>query len=331
MERTARIKYISDRLNQGHELTVAKVAARFEVSQKTIKRDIEYLRDTLRAPISYNTQRHSYEYGEYWDGLAFMDEHALLASAFIRAILNEFPYVPVLADDLVERFADIIPPSYERIVDCIRYELPELERPGDETTRAICQALRDDSCLEIAYTDTNGQESQRIIEPLRLVNYSGKWYCYAWDRLRQDVRNFLLSRMDILAFPSLPKSCPLLMEEIDTALSSSWGIYKGGDCQTATLRFTGWAAHALRTQVWHPDQVLVYKNPTTTCDTETSPAAAAPNSTMVELTLPVSNFTELLGRALRAGSQCEVLAPPEFRTRWQEEIAHMSRLAGPAP
>ena len=78
-----------------------------------------------------------------------MDEHALLASAFVRAILNEFPYIPVLAEDLVESFVSLVPTSYERIVDCIRYELPEMEQAGDESTRAICHALRD-NCQNIA-------------------------------------------------------------------------------------------------------------------------------------------------------------------------------------
>lgn len=226
MERTARIKYISDCLNEGQGLTVEAVASRFEVSEKTIKRDIEY--------------------------------------------------------------------------------------------------LRDNACLEIGYTDTNGQQSQRIIEPLRLVNYNGKWYCYAWDRLRESGRNFLLSRMAIQSFPSIGRTCPLSKEDIDTAISDSWGIYKGGDCRNATLRFTGWAAHALRTQVWHPDQVLADKSPAP----KDSAASVEP---VVEPTLPVSNFTELLGRALRAGSHCEVLAPPEFRTRWQEEIARMAQLATQPP
>jgi len=44
------------------------------------------------------------------------------------------------------------------------------------------------------------------------------------------------------------------------------------------------------------------------------------------MSLPVHDWTELLGRALRCGANCEVIGPPEFRTRWSEEIGKMKAL-----
>ncbi|MFA6007997.1 MAG: WYL domain-containing protein, partial [Candidatus Shapirobacteria bacterium] len=98
-------------------------------------------------------------------------------------------------------------------------------------------------------------------------------------------------------------------------LSSSYGIFKGNPIGRATLRFYGGAARAVREQVWHKDQTAIQ-------------VSLPDGSKALDLTLPVHDWTELLGRALRCGSNCEVVAPKDFRAQWKEEIGRMGELAG---
>ena len=83
---------------------------------------------------------------------------------------------------------------------------------------------------------------------------------------------------------------------------------------TATLRFFGGAARAVKIQQWHRDQQII-------------PAAEVSDPDALDLSLPVHDWTEILGRALRCGSNCEVLGPPEFRALWKEEIRKMGKRA----
>ena len=86
----ARIAWINEELSAGRALTAKKIAEKFEVTEKTAKRDIEYMRDQCMAPIVWNAGKRSYEYEHRWNGLEFVDEHSLLALAFVRAILGQF-------------------------------------------------------------------------------------------------------------------------------------------------------------------------------------------------------------------------------------------------
>ncbi|MDI9426980.1 MAG: WYL domain-containing protein, partial [Spirochaetota bacterium] len=58
------------------------------------------------------------------------------------------------------------------------------------------------------------------------------------------------------------------------------------------------------------------------------PVPDATDPDAIDLSLPVHNWTEILGRALRCGSNCEVLGPPEFRKLWEEEIKRMVEKVG---
>ncbi|MGO8695689.1 MAG: WYL domain-containing protein [Rectinemataceae bacterium] len=47
-----------------------------------------------------------------------------------------------------------------------------------------------------------------------------------------------------------------------------------------------------------------------------------------DITVPVADWTELLGRVLSFGSAAEALAPPELRKAWKDEIRRMGKKAG---
>lgn len=56
--------YIDQQIRKGTCPSAADLAARFECSERTIKRDIEFLRDRLNAPIQWNRSRNGYFYSE---------------------------------------------------------------------------------------------------------------------------------------------------------------------------------------------------------------------------------------------------------------------------
>lgn len=324
MSQTERIFHIDRSIREHGGVTVAEIAKKFEVCERQAKRDIEYMRDRLGAPIVWATHCRRYEYTASWDSLRFADEKSFLAFAFLKAILTEYHYVPIVSNDILTLLKEKIAGRYAAIAEKVRYELPDMESIDGDIAYALCQALLQSRELEITYTDSKGIESTRVIVPLRLVNYSGKWYCVALDSKSSEMRTFSVSRIrNAKTAPPCRKTISPPDSEIERYLSSSYGIFKGEPIGTATLRFYGGAARAVREQVWHRDQTI-------TPVPEFSPeGGGAPNATeAIDLTLPVRDWTELLGRALRCGSNCEVVAPEEFRAQWVEEIGRMGELAG---
>lgn len=314
MSQTERIFFIDRTIREHGGIATAQIAGHFEVSPRQAKRDIEYMRDRLDAPIVWSRSHSRYEYSEPWDGLRFADETSFFAFAFLKAILGHYSYVPVVSEETIDLLKTKIGGRYAAIADKVYYELPDLERIDGETAFALCQSLLDTGALDISYTDARGEPSERRIVPLRLVNYAGKWYCVAFDSKSRELRTFAVARMEGPRQAPLPEF-PLPGDaEIERYLFSSYGIFKGESLGTATLRFYGGAARAIRTQLWHRDQRL-------------NPANIPADPDAIDLSLPAHDWTELLGRALRCGASCEVLAPPEFRVRWKEEIRKMGEMA----
>ena len=316
MSQTERIFFIDRTIREHGGIAVSAIVSRFEICSRQAKRDIEYMRDRLDAPIVWSSDRRRYEYTFPWDSLRSADEKSFFAFAFLKAMLTEYHYVPVISNDILTLLQEKIAGRYASIAEKVSYELPDMESIDGDIAYALCQALLQPRELEITYTDSKGAESKRVIVPLRLVNYSGKWYCVALDSKSGEMRTFAVSRIRCAKTAQLSHKINLPQtSEVERYLSSSYGIFKGNPIGRATLRFYGGAARAVREQVWHKDQTAIQ-------------VSLPDGSKALDLTLPVHDWTELLGRALRCGSNCEVVAPKDFRAQWKEEIGRMGELAG---
>ena len=315
MSQTERIFFIDRTIREHGGIAVSAVVSRFEICSRQAKRDIEYMRDRLDAPIVWSAGRHRYQYSSSWDSLRSADEKSFLAFAFLKAMLSEYHYIPVISNDILTLLQEKIAGRYAGIAEKVSYELPDMESIDGDIAYALCQALLQPRELEITYTDSKGAESERVIIPLRLVNYAGKWYCVALDSKSGEMRTFAVSRIRCANTAQHSQKITLPQaSEVERYLSSSYGIFKGEPIGRATLRFYGGAARAVREQVWHKDQTAI-------------PVSLSDGSEALDLTLPVHDWTELLGRALRCGSNCEIMTPEGFRAQWREEIGRMGKLA----
>ncbi|MDQ3781960.1 MAG: WYL domain-containing protein, partial [Actinomycetota bacterium] len=68
------------------------------------------------------------------------------------------------------------------------------------TLAALAQACRDQERVRFAYRTREGVESERRVEPYRLVSAGRRWYLVAWDLVREDWRTFRVDRLrDLVA------------------------------------------------------------------------------------------------------------------------------------
>ena len=144
----------------------------------------------------------------------------------------------------------------------------------------------------------------------------------AWDLGRGALRTFHLSRVERLCLGrervAAPRPEGATEEEVERFVDSGFGIFKGSETVEATIRVHGSAAHLVARQEWHPAQRVVQ-------------GLSADGRPWTELSLPVADVTELLGRVLSFGSVAEPLAPPELCERWRAEIGRMAALVSAVP
>jgi len=280
----------------------------FEISPATAHRDIAYLRDRLLAPLAFHHQKNGFFYTRDDFQLPFEDSQAMTLILGLLGNLAEetgLAELPELAE-IKKRLQGVLFPGQRNIADILHCEWVEKEQINGTIFKAVLGALREQQQLRLSYRDGSGKKSQRRIDPMKLVNYQGRWYLLAWCETRRERRMFHLARMEEVTLTG--SQIGHAMEQDDSWLTDSFGIFKGPVVFHATIRFTGMAAEIVRRQQWHPDQKLEAKEDETL------------------LSLPVADDRELIMKVLQFGSQAEIVAPKALRQRLQQEILQMSRL-----
>jgi predicted DNA-binding transcriptional regulator YafY len=90
--RVNRILMIDEEIRSGAYPSVDKLAHRSEVTNRTIERDIEYLRDMYQAPIEYDRQKHGYYYSEsnFFIKSGILTEGELFSIALFDRLLEQY-------------------------------------------------------------------------------------------------------------------------------------------------------------------------------------------------------------------------------------------------
>ncbi len=319
MSQTERIAYLDRRLRERGWVTSGEAATAFEVTPRQIKRDIEYLRWRLDAPIVYEAATRRYRYEKPYARFRFADERRVLFSALVRGWASSPAHRDLVNDEVLAAVEAAVPRDYKTVAERILYEVPAAEGVDLEVFAGLCRALRDGKAVDLDYAGLRGETGTRRLEAQRLIHYGGAWYLVAFDHSRGGLRTFHLGRVRTLAVTAEPvtkaETDPAWKAELDTWLASGSGIFRGGESYDASVRLRGTALRLAERQNWHPAQT----------DTAGTDAEGA----FVDRTLPVVDTRELLGRVLGLGGDAEALAPAAFREQWETEVRRLAARLSP--
>jgi predicted DNA-binding transcriptional regulator YafY len=183
-----------------------ELADRLEVSGRTIRRDIERLRQ-LGYPVESLTGPaggYRLRAGSAMPPLLLDDEEAIAIAVGLRtAARASVTGIEETAVRALVKLEQVLPAHLRRRVGALgsaTFTLP-VEGPtvDPQHLTVIAATCRDSERLRFAYRRRDGTHSRREVEPHSLVNYGRRWYLIAWDRGREGWRTF---RVDRLAKPA---------------------------------------------------------------------------------------------------------------------------------
>ncbi|HVN42451.1 MAG TPA: WYL domain-containing protein [Steroidobacteraceae bacterium] len=308
MDRLERFYRMHGMLKNRRLVRTREFLEEMEVSRATFKRDLDYMKDRLHAPIVYDRHHEAYRYDEsiadreLWQlpGLWFSAEE-------LRALLT--------MDRLL---GDLQPGILSELIGPIRRRLKQLLESGEHSAedvarririlaigsrkvepahfRTISTALLSRRRLRIRHARRqDGEVLEREISPQRLVHYRDNWYLDAWCHKRQALRTFGVDAIESAVVSDKPtRDVP--EETLDRHFASGYGIFAGADTQEAVLLFTAERARWVSTEIWHPKQ----------------DGKLQLDGSYV-LKFPYSQEPELVMDILRYGAGVEVLAPASLR------------------
>ncbi len=308
MERTERFYRIDDLLKSYRAVSKQRLLADLEVSPATFKRDLEYLRERMGAPIEYDRSLGGYRYLRNEDGCIDFELPGLWFNAEeLHALLTVEALLAGLAEGFLSRH---IEPIRARIVTLLEEGehtseelrrrirlMPQAARNTDERVfQRIATALLQRRQLRFDHYNRRRDETlDRTVSPQRLVHYRDNWYLDTWCHLRKDLRSFSLDVISNVRVVER-RAKDVSDRQLDKTFAAGYGIFGGNATEIATLCFSPERARWVRSERWHPEQ-------------DGTPQL---DGTYL-LKLPYSNQTELVMDILRHGEHVEVLGPDSLR------------------
>ncbi|TYR53667.1 helix-turn-helix transcriptional regulator, partial [Streptomyces parvus] len=204
LETSARLLRLLSLLQTHRDWSGADLADRLGVTPRTVRRDVDKLRE-LGYPV--NAARGTgggYQLGAGAElpPLLLDDEEAVAVAVGLRTAAGHG--IEGIGESSVRALAkleQVLPNRLRRRVGALgAFTVPMLHGqdasvvdPGLLTELAA--ACRDAERLRFAYRTHGGDSSRRTVEPHRLVCTERRWYLVAWDLEREDWRTFRADRI----------------------------------------------------------------------------------------------------------------------------------------
>lgn len=317
MDRTERFYKIDQLLSEYRAVPLSVLMNKLEVSRATLKRDLEYMRTRLNAPIIWDREAGGYRFeqpskaGPKYElpGLWFSarEIHALLTMQHLLANLGGGGLLGEQVIPLQQRLRSLLgsaDSSADEVGKRVRILNPaQRHLPIEHFAELGSALLKRKRVLITYYARTENDETRREVSPQRMVYYKGNWYLDAWCHLRDALRSFSMEcirRVETLATPARN----IASGRLDAQLGAGYGIFSGDELQWAELLFSAERARWVAGEQWHPSQEGRYEA-----------------DGRYYLKLPFTDDRELIMDILRHGSQVQVLAPVALRDRVRQELS----------
>ena len=316
MERTERFYKIDRLLRENRFVTIERFLDELSVSRATFKRDIEYMRDRLNAPIRWDRENGGYHFDKIdvnapsyeLPGIWF-NQSEIFALLSMESLLTQIQpgLLGSRLEPLREKLNDIVSVgdfSMDSIKDRIKILNVASRTRQIKYFDVIALGLMRGKQLAIEYfVRARNELTQRDISPQRIVYYRDNWYVDGWCHRAESIRSFSLDAIknaEVLPDDAIKRE----PRELDEVLGSGYGIFSGVDVQWATLKFNPERSKWVVNEEWHPDQRIL-----------------TTNSGELILELPYSVPHELVMDIMKYGADVEVISPQSLRELIKEKFA----------
>lgn len=186
------------------KVSARELAQKFEVSIRTVYRDIEAINRAGIPVVPYSGSNGGY-------GLMnnFKLDRRLLSMEDFIYIISSLKGINETLDNkeienAIDKISSLIPKEKSELFDSqLEHIIFDMVPWGyakrqSEKVKILHQSIINKQIIKFQYTDQNGKPSKRNVEPLSLVYKGSTWYLFGYCKTRNDYRTFRLSRINDL-------------------------------------------------------------------------------------------------------------------------------------
>ncbi len=237
----------------------------WEVSERTIKRDVEFLRDRLHAPIASDRRRKGYYYTEpSWTLPSIpLKQGDLFALLIARHALAQYENLPVAEnleqvynhlsgsigeqisidpEEILREFSFVAPPAIP--VDPILWE-------------SVCKSVLQRRTVELRYQSrrSSGNRTHRV-DPYHIANIHGDWYVFAYHHKYKEIRQFAIGRITEHNDAGETFRRPRNFDPVELMEYSFGGFACLDDMQEVCIRISSQWSLEIKDRKWHAQQKI---------------------------------------------------------------------------
>jgi proteasome accessory factor B len=242
----------------------SKMAVEFEMSVRTLKRDVDFMKNRLDLPIGFDGQRNGYYY---------------------TRPVPQFPQMPMSEADVFTMFVAnkaieqyhgtplqrMLETTFRKLTGqldaSLRFSLGGLDgvlsfrpfAPGDTELKdfdLLMRAVNEHRAVRFLYRNRGQVKAQRRhVHPYHIACVENQWCLFAFDVDRKAIRTFVLAR---LRKPALTGKRFTVSQKFDLneRLRGSLGLFQGSDDYEIVVELDAWAADDVRGRRLHSSQEL---------------------------------------------------------------------------
>jgi predicted DNA-binding transcriptional regulator YafY len=225
LETSARLLRLLSIMQSRRDWTGPELAARLQVTTRTVRNDVERLRQ-LGYPVDATPGvggGYRLGTGAVVPPLLLDDEEAVAVTVGLRtAAGGPVTGIEEASVRALAKLQQLLPAALRRRVSALETFAVPVPAAGPAvdaaTLTTLAAACRDLRRVRFDYERHDGTRSRRDAEPYRLVSVGRRWYLVAWDTGPGAWRTFRVDRITLPAYPEGPRFTPRQLPDGDAAL-----------------------------------------------------------------------------------------------------------------
>jgi proteasome accessory factor B len=270
---------------------------------RTIQRDITFMQNRERMPIEYDFSRHGYYLTEKLVDFPLLQisEGEIVALFVAQRAMAQYRGTPfeqplrVACEKLMEGLKGEFSVAWGDLDAAISFRNIETNPVDITVFKDLSLAVQSSREVTFDYCKLGAKHfEQRRLRPYHLTCVNYQWYILGFDMLRNEVRRFVLGRMQSLRVLNSTFSRPKSFSA-DKFLKGSFGVFSGDKPIEIRIWFDAFAARLVRERTWHHSQEI----------------HQLPNDE-IEIKLTLTSTVEISRWILSWGAHAKALAPTEL-------------------
>lgn len=295
------------------------IAKHFECkTPKTAQRTIDFMRDRLRLPIEYSAEHRGWHYTEPVYALPAIEltEGDLVAILLAEKLSRQYrgtaigQHVEQAFGKVLSAMTNTVSIDLGALGEAHSFEAAATTELDPDLFSRLGRAAIERRRIEMSYfTATRGELTTRRADPLHLRNSLGEWYLIAWDHLRGEPRDFLISRVRELTVTEEQFDWPKGFA-LEAYLDQGFGMIRGREPIQVEILFDEYQARWMRERTkFHPTE-----------EREVLPDGS------LRVRMQVTALDGVKRFVMQYGAHAEVIAPEELRQSIKQEIKALNQL-----